>query len=181
MLLYNVSFQKWAARTPEDKKSREDRKKLVQSLFRSRMGLHVDKPRQGSGNSNDGNTARRFFENYYCSSVLPLGHLSEDAQESRNKDYTRFTLHHARKCSRVATNEDVLHTLLYTSDPYITSLRKPSNKKSYLKLNNQKTRVCLKMFLGTLGIKEWTVRYRLGEKPNKQTIINRKENPALPK
>lgn len=59
-------------------------------------------------------------------SVLPLGQLSEDAQESRNKDYKRFRLHHARKCSRIATNEDVLHTLLFTSDPYITSLRKPS-------------------------------------------------------
>lgn len=52
-------------------------------------------------------------------SVLPLGQLSENAQESRNKDYKQFRLHHARQCSRVATNEDVLHALLYTSDPYI--------------------------------------------------------------
>lgn len=66
-------------------------------------------------------------------SVLPLGQLLEDDQESRNKDYKQFRLHHARQCSRVATNEDVLHALLYTSDPYITSLRKPSNKK-YLEL-----------------------------------------------
>lgn len=160
------------------------------------MGLHVDKPRQGSGNSNDGNTARRFFENYYCSSeitgvdedlikrfyvilqtlasgiavnrekfgeytrataqlyvtkymwykmpssvhkilihgesiirhfaVLPIGNLSEDAQESRNKDYKNIRLYHARKCSRSATNEDVFHGLLFTSDPYISSIRKPS-------------------------------------------------------
>lgn len=62
--------------------------------------------------------------------MLPLGQLSEDAQEARNKDYKRFRLYHAKKCSRVATNEDVLHTLLHTSDSYITSLRKPSNKKS---------------------------------------------------
>ncbi|KAL4702325.1 hypothetical protein ACJJTC_006931 [Scirpophaga incertulas] len=34
------------------------------------MGLHIDKPRQGAGNSNDGNTARRFFENYHCSSEI---------------------------------------------------------------------------------------------------------------
>lgn len=64
---YNVSFQKWAARTPVEKKIKEDKKKLVQSLFWSRVGLNVDKPRQESGNSNDSNAARWFFENYYCS------------------------------------------------------------------------------------------------------------------
>lgn len=160
------------------------------------MGLHIDKPRQGTGNSNDGNTARRFFQNYSCSAditgvnvelikrmyiilqtmssgmaidskkfgeyaystaqlyvniynwyympssvhkilihgekiieyyaILPIGQLSEDAQESRNKDYKKFRLHHSRKCSRAATNEDVFHTLLYTSDPYISSLRNTS-------------------------------------------------------
>lgn len=58
-------------------------------------------------------------------SILPIGQLSEDAQESRNKNYKQYRLHHARKCSRAATNEDVFHTLLYTSDPYITSIRKP--------------------------------------------------------
>ena len=49
--------------------------------------------------------------------VLPIGQLSEDAQESCNKDYKKFRLYHARKCSRSDTNEDVFHTLLYTSDP----------------------------------------------------------------
>ena len=60
--------------------------------------------------------------------VLPIGQLSEDAQESRKKDYKNFRLYHARKSSRSDTNEDVFHTLLYTSDPYITSIRKPYNK-----------------------------------------------------
>ena len=32
-------------------------------------------------------------------------------------------------CSRSDTNEDAFLTLLYTSDPYITSIRKPYNKK----------------------------------------------------
>ncbi|KAK5648056.1 hypothetical protein RI129_002948 [Pyrocoelia pectoralis] len=49
---------------------------------------------------------------------------------SRNKDYKRYRLDHSRKCSRVSTNEDVFHTLLYTSDPYITSLRKSYRKMS---------------------------------------------------
>ncbi|KAF0307092.1 hypothetical protein FJT64_021505 [Amphibalanus amphitrite] len=41
---------------------RQPRRKEVQEAFRSRMGLRVDEPRAGgSGNSNDGNTARRAF------------------------------------------------------------------------------------------------------------------------
>ena len=66
--------------------------------------------------------------------VLPIGQLSEDAQESRNKDYKKFRLYHTRKCSRLDTNEDVFHTLLYTSDPYITSIRKPYNTNTSNKL-----------------------------------------------
>jgi len=31
--------------------------------------------------------------------------------------------HHTRKNSRLNTNEDLMHTLLFTSDPYISSLR----------------------------------------------------------
>ena len=170
----------------------------MQKHFREELGLIIDKPRQVSGNTNDGNTGRRFFYNASCSaeitgvdenlikrfyiilqalslgvminaesfgsyavetariyvtnygwyctpssvhkillhgeniikhySVLNIGQLSEDAQESRNKDYKKFRLYHARKCSRLETNEDVFHTLLYTSDPYITSIRKPYNK-----------------------------------------------------
>ena len=51
------------------------------------------------------------------------------AQESRkNKEYQKFRLHHARKCSQSATNEDVfiscIEKSLYTSDPYISSHRK---------------------------------------------------------
>lgn len=196
---YNLEFKKWSATTPENKILKEEKKKSVQSRFRNELGLHIDKPRQGSGNSNNGNTARTFFINYSCSAnitgvdedlirrlyimlqtmssgiainatkfgryamdtaqifvnnynwyympsslhkvlihgesvirhfaILPIGQLSEDAQEARNKDYRRYRLHHSRKCSRSATNEDVLHSLLYTSDPYISSLRTPAITK----------------------------------------------------
>lgn len=195
---YNLSFKKWSATTEVMKSEKKSKKIYVQDRFRSELGLIIDKPRQGSGNSNDGNTARRFFANPACTAritgvdeelikrfhvllqtmscgmhinaqkfgeyafktaelfvnkynwyympssvhkilihgeniirynaVLPLGQLSEDAQESRNKDYKLFRLHHSRKCSRLATNEDVFHTLLYTSDPYITSLKKSSKR-----------------------------------------------------
>lgn len=54
----------------DNKKVKDDKKKYVQQRFRELLGLHIDKPRQGSGNSNDGNTARRFFQNYQCSAEI---------------------------------------------------------------------------------------------------------------
>lgn len=66
--------------------------------------------------------------------ILPMGQLSEDAQESRNKDYKMYRLHHSRKCSRLATNEDVFKRLLCTSDPYVTSIRK-QNQRVFRDLN----------------------------------------------
>lgn len=55
--------------------------------------------------------------------ILPIGQLSEEAQEARNKDLKNFRRSHTRKYSRQATNEDLLHLLLVSSDPYITTLR----------------------------------------------------------
>ena len=67
--------------------------------------------------------------------ILPIGQLSEEAQEARNKDLRRFREHHARKSSRIATNEDLLRMLLVTSDPVISSLRTvPARKKGSLSL-----------------------------------------------
>lgn len=61
--------------------------------------------------------------------LLPIGMLSEEPQESRNKELKRFREHHTRKISRTATNMDLLHLLLVTSDPVISSLRKPIQTK----------------------------------------------------
>lgn len=163
------------------------------------MGLIVDKPKPGFGNSNDGNTARRFFRSpelsaeitgldvtlikkfgiilrtlssgfniniekfssfaqdtrslylslyswYYMpatvhkilvhgaeviqSSLLPIGQLSEEAQEARNKDCRRFRQNNTRKQSRIATNTDLLNMLLITSDPVINSLREIPRKNT---------------------------------------------------
>ena len=55
--------------------------------------------------------------------------LFEEAQEARNKDYKEYRLNRSRKLSRISTNEDVMHHLLTSSDPYINSLRKQMNKK----------------------------------------------------
>src|SRR5258705_6064834 len=60
---YRLDIQKWQARSEEGKLSVKMRKKVIQAKFRAHMGLLIDMPKQGgSGNTNDGNTARRFFQ-----------------------------------------------------------------------------------------------------------------------
>ena len=60
--------------------------------------------------------------------MLPIGQLSEEAQEARNKDYRNYRLHHSRKMSLILTNKDIVSSLLTTSDPLISSLSKPTHK-----------------------------------------------------
>ncbi|XP_025414995.1 uncharacterized protein LOC112686776 isoform X2 [Sipha flava] len=61
--------------------------------------------------------------------VLPIGYLSEEAQESRNKDFKMYRRHHTRKNSRINTNKDLLHVLLISSDPLISTIRLLPKKK----------------------------------------------------
>ena len=49
--------------------------------------------------------------------------MSEETQESRNKDFKRFRQFNTGKSSRFSTNEDIMHNLLITSDPLISILR----------------------------------------------------------
>ena len=175
------------------------RKKEIHDRFKAELGLKVDEPKQGAGNTNDGNTARRAFEDEkmfadicglnealihrlhmimvalscklpidadkfgaFCrdtaellielypwyrmpvsvhillihgakilaSSVLPIGMMSEEAQEARNKDNKVFRMRHARKTSRVDTMSDVFHRLMVTGDIIISSrsLNAPQSK-----------------------------------------------------
>ena len=166
-------------------------KTRIQQCFREKLGLRVDEPRAGgSGNSDDGNTARRAFQsaavfaeatgideglivqlhvllqavssNYplsipaltqHCcetaeryvqlypwfampptlhkllihvadvveACVLPIGMMSEEASESRNKNVRQYRLHHTRKSSRYNTMCDLFRYLLVSSDPLISS------------------------------------------------------------
>lgn len=174
-----------------NKELRNLKKKHVQDEF-LKCGLIIDQPKQGSGNTNDGNTARRFFldpertseitgvdinlisrfktitevlvsneqidarkfgdyaketarlyktkypwrnmsstvhkilyhgEDVIRHHVVPLGDLSEEAQEKRNKDYRFYREHNTRKITRNSTNEDLFNILLATSDPLISSIR----------------------------------------------------------
>lgn len=206
-LSYKLEIKKWQARSTEEKSIVLRKKTAIQLKFRERTGLLVDIPKQGSGTTNDGNTARRFFSDpasssditgvdktliekfavilktiacsfaidtqafgmytletaklyvqlyswYYMpasvhkillhgadivqKAILPIGQLSEEAQESRNKDYKYYRQHHARKYSRIATNEDLFRRLLLSSDPIITSFRS-RNKTTCLNLPNEVT------------------------------------------
>lgn len=189
---YRLDIKLWQARGAENKKKVAEKKKQVQKKFRSELGLLVDMPKQQTGTTNDGNTARKFFRNpeksaeitgvnvelikrlhvilecinsgfhinvnkfhefakqtrdlyikeysWYpmpvsvhkilfhgkeiiASCILPIGQLSEEAQEARNKHNKKFREMFTRKTSRLDTNTDLLNRLLITSDPYIASLR----------------------------------------------------------
>ncbi|XP_034192452.2 uncharacterized protein LOC117609839 [Osmia lignaria lignaria] len=197
-LSYKLDLQKWQSRNEEDKLQVERRKRNIQEGFRVKLGLIVDKPKPGYGSTNDGNTARRFFENssvsapitgvdedlikrfhtilqtiscgyeinlpkfqqytlntarkfvhlypwYYMptsvhkllmhgteiidSSILPIGQMSEDAQESCHKYFKRFREDFSRKCSRTKNMEDVLLRMLVSSDPFVSSQRQLPKKK----------------------------------------------------
>lgn len=194
---YKLPIQKWQARG-EDKVIVAETKKRIQSKFREKTGLIVDFPKPGFGNSNDGNTARRFFSNpevsaeitnldvelikkmhiilivvscghsinierfrkythdtarhfvnlygWYCmpptlhkffihgadiisSALLPIGQLTEEAQEARNKDFKQYREQYSRKCSREKSNEDIFNLFLLSSDPILTSKRGEPKKK----------------------------------------------------
>lgn len=55
--------------------------------------------------------------------IVPIGKLSEEAAEARNKDFCRYTEFHSRKCSKIKTNQDILNMMLLSSDPLISSTR----------------------------------------------------------
>lgn len=61
--------------------------------------------------------------------LIPIGQLSEDAQEARHKEVKRIRECNTGKRSRTHTMEDMVHMLLATSDPFISSLRVLPTKK----------------------------------------------------
>lgn len=61
--------------------------------------------------------------------IFPLGELSEEAQEAKNKEYKKYRLNNTRKNSRLNQNTDLFTMLLLSSDPLISTYRNISNKK----------------------------------------------------
>ena len=185
----------------EEEQLISEKKKKVQAAFWEKLGIHVDKVKQGFGSTNDGNTARKFFANPEISASilglnenllkrfstlltvisttqevdhaafekyafdtarlcvelygwyimpptahklllhgaaimaalpLPAGQFSEEAQESSHKVCKKAKLDRTRKCSRENANEDLLHFLLVSSCPVVTSLfSKDAVKREY--------------------------------------------------
>lgn len=61
---YRLDLKTWRIRGPVNKEKFAERKRQVQQNLWKKLGLRVDKPKSGgSGTTNDGNTARRAFEN----------------------------------------------------------------------------------------------------------------------
>jgi len=60
---YRLDLKKWQVRGDESKALVASRKRSIQDKFCSQLGLLVDFPKQGGGNINDGNLARKFFNN----------------------------------------------------------------------------------------------------------------------
>ena len=69
---YRLEIKSWCATKGVKRESMErmESKKAIQDEFRARTGLLVDRVKQGAGSTNDGNTARRFFENVKLTSEI---------------------------------------------------------------------------------------------------------------
>lgn len=63
---------------------------------------------------------------------MPIGQLTEEAQEARNKDFKRYREHNSRKCSRQKSIMDIFNFFLLSSDPKISSKQTPRKKAQYL-------------------------------------------------
>lgn len=199
-LAYKLPVKKYRDRKTQAEKDLEnDRKKYIQDRFRAETGLLVDMPKSNMGNTNDGNTSRRFFENPSLASeitginyeliyrlkvilevissghridavkyheyaletarlyvrlydwhpmtptlhkvlvhgatiiekaLIPIGQLSEEAAEARNKHFRSYRHDFARKFSRESCNQDVFNRLMLSSDPLLSSMREVKKRKS---------------------------------------------------
>lgn len=73
--------------------------------------------------------------------LFVLGTLSEEASEARNKDFRNVRERHTRKTGRIATNEDILHGLLISSDPHISYIRPKIMKQVHNELLPEATQL----------------------------------------
>ncbi|CAH1098923.1 unnamed protein product [Psylliodes chrysocephalus] len=63
-LAYKLKVKKYRGRKSKEEKDLEDQtKREIQTRFRIETGSLIDMPKSNFGNTNDGNTSRRFFEN----------------------------------------------------------------------------------------------------------------------
>lgn len=197
-LAYTLPTQKYRVRkTKEEEDKEKEAKANIQNRFQIETGLLIDMPKANYGNTNDGNTSRRFFENAHLAAditgvdfnliyrlkviletissghkidvkkyddyafetaqlyvnlypwrpmtptmhkvlihdaviienaLLPIGQLSEEAQEARNKHFRMYRENYARKFTREDCNRDIFNRLLLSSDPLLSSTNRSKRK-----------------------------------------------------
>jgi len=66
------------------------------------------------------------------SSFLPIGRYSKEAQEASNKIFRDVRAHKSKWLYRQNNNEDILHYLLVSSDPFVSSRLKKEKQKTEL-------------------------------------------------
>lgn len=66
--------------------------------------------------------------------ILPIGLMSEEAQESANKIYRRVRERHTRKNLMSNVTEDLIKRMLLLSDPVITNIQLLPKKQKYQEL-----------------------------------------------
>ena len=64
--------------------------------------------------------------------LLPMGQLSEEAQEARNKDIRNYREFFSRKSSRKLNISDLFCRLLLSSDPVISSARELPKRSTHM-------------------------------------------------
>lgn len=67
-------------------------------------------------------------DDIFRSFIVPIGCLSEEPQEARNKDLRVFRQFLARKCSREKNLEDILKRFVVTSDPLLSAKKWEKHK-----------------------------------------------------
>lgn len=61
--------------------------------------------------------------------ILPIGQLSEEAAEARNKHFRDYRQNFSRKFSIEICNRGIINRLLLSSDPLLSSVRKRLKNK----------------------------------------------------
>ena len=62
---YRLSFKKWKIRKgSENEKIAEEKKKDIKEKLKKKIGIQIETPKHGFGNSHTGNMARTFFKNH---------------------------------------------------------------------------------------------------------------------
>lgn len=69
-IAYRMKLKTWCVKGERSKAIMAAEKKRIQRELKQELGINVDLPAQGSGNTNNGNSARRFFSEASKSSVI---------------------------------------------------------------------------------------------------------------